>query len=91
MIKSISQIGTLSYTDLKSYQLIISLLKQYGITHCVLSAGSRNVPFVHSIEEDPEFHCYSVVDERRAGSASTGNAIRGKSVAGCYCISGLSI
>lgn len=26
------------YTDLKSYQLIISLLKQYGITHCVLSA-----------------------------------------------------
>lgn len=25
------------------------------------------------------------------GSTSTGNAIRGKSVAGCYCFSGLSI
>ena len=62
------------YTDLKSYQLIISLLKQYGITHCVLSAGSRNVPFVHSIEEDPEFHCYSVVDERSAGYFALGLA-----------------
>ena len=64
------------YTDLKSYQLIISLLKQYGITHCVLSAGSRNVPFVHSIEEDPEFHCYSVVDERSAGYFASGSAYR---------------
>ena len=54
------------YTELKTYQIIIALLKKYGITHCVLSAGSRNVPFVHSIEEDPEFHCYSVVDERSA-------------------------
>lgn len=27
----------------------------------------------------------------RAGSASTGNTIRGKFVAGCYCFSGLSI
>ena len=62
------------YTDLKSYQIIISLLKQYGITHCVLSAGSRNVPFVHSIEEDPEFHCYSVVDERSAGYFALGLA-----------------
>ena len=43
------------YTELKTYQIIIALLKKYGITHCVLSAGSRNVPFVHSIEEDPEF------------------------------------
>ena len=33
-----------------------------------------------------------VVEElARADSASKGNTIRGKSVAGCYCISGLSI
>ena len=45
------------YTELKSYQIIIALLKEYGIRHLVLSAGSRNVPFVHSVEEDPYFTC----------------------------------
>ena len=50
------------------------MLKEYGISHCVLSAGSRNVPFVHSIEEDPYFTCYSVVDERSAGYFALGLA-----------------
>lgn len=62
------------YTELKTYQIIIALLKAYGIKHCVLSAGSRNVPFVHSIEKDPDFHCYSVVDERSAGYFALGLA-----------------
>lgn len=62
------------YTELKTYQIIIALLKKYGIKHCVLSAGSRNVPFVHSVEEDPDFHCYSVVDERSAGYFALGLA-----------------
>ena len=62
------------YTELKTYQIIIALLKKYGIKHCVLSAGSRNVPFVHSIEEDPYFTCYSVVDERSAGYFALGLA-----------------
>lgn len=62
------------YTEVKSYQFIISLLKQYGIKHCVLSAGSRNVPFVHSVEEDDDFICYSVVDERSAGYFALGLA-----------------
>ncbi len=62
------------YTELKAYQIIIALLKEYGIRHCVLSAGSRNVPFVHSVEEDPYFECYSVVDERSAGYFALGLA-----------------
>lgn len=62
------------YTTLKSYQIIIGLLKKYGIKHCVLSAGSRNVPFVHSVEEDDYFKCYSVVDERSAGYFALGLA-----------------
>lgn len=62
------------YTEVKSYQYLIALLKKYGIRHCVLSAGSRNVPFVHSVEEDPYFKCYSVVDERSAGYFALGLA-----------------
>ncbi|KFI86557.1 2-succinyl-5-enolpyruvyl-6-hydroxy-3- cyclohexene -1-carboxylate synthase 1 [Bifidobacterium pullorum subsp. saeculare DSM 6531 = LMG 14934] len=66
------------YTELKSYQIIIALLKKYGIRRCVLSAGSRNVPFVHSVEEDPFFECYSVVDERSAGYFALGLAQESK-------------
>jgi len=62
------------YTELKAYQIIIALMKKWGIKHCVISAGSRNVPFVHSIEEDLFFHCYSVVDERSAGYFALGLA-----------------
>lgn len=60
------------YTEIKSYQIIIALLKKYGISRCVLSAGSRNVPFVHSVEMDSFFDCYSVVDERSAGYFAIG-------------------
>lgn len=62
------------YTDLKTYQQIIALLKKYNIKNCVLSAGSRNVPFVHSVEKDSFFNCYSVVDERSAGYFALGLA-----------------
>ncbi len=60
------------YTELKSYQYIIAMLKNYGVKNLVLSAGSRNVPFVHSVEKDPYFCCYSVVDERSAGYFALG-------------------
>ena len=60
------------YTELKNYQIIIAMLKKYGIKNLVLSAGSRNVPFVHSVEADPYFKCYSVVDERSAGYFAIG-------------------
>lgn len=62
------------YTELKNYQLIIAMLKKYNIKNLVLSAGSRNVPFVHSVEKDSFFKCYSVVDERSAGYFALGLA-----------------
>lgn len=59
-------------TDVKNVQYLIGLLKQYNISHLVLSAGTKNVPFVHSVENDPFFHCYSVVDERSAAFFALG-------------------
>lgn len=64
------------YTPLKSYQIIISLLKQNGVRHLVLSAGTRNIPFVQSVETDPFFTCYSVVDERSAAYMALGISLR---------------
>ena len=60
------------YTTLKNNLIIISMLKKYGIKHLVLSAGSRNMPFVHSVENDDFFKCYSVVDERSAAYFAMG-------------------
>lgn len=62
------------YSDLKNVQVIISLLKQYGIKNMVLSPGTRNVPLVHSVERDSYFKCYSVVDERSAAYFALGLA-----------------
>lgn len=64
------------YTSLKNYQIIISLLKQNNIKHLVLSAGTRNIPFVQSVENDPFFICYSVVDERSAAYMGLGLSLR---------------
>jgi len=60
------------YTNLKNVQIIISLLKQHNIKHLVLSPGTRNTPFVHSVETDPFFQCYSIVDERSAAYFALG-------------------
>ena len=64
------------YTRIRNVQILISLLKQYGIKKLVLSPGSRNIPFVHSVEEDSYFQCYSVVDERSAGYFAIGLAVQ---------------
>lgn len=62
------------YTILNNVQIIISLLKEYKVKHLVLSPGSRNVPFVHSVENDSDFTCYSVTDERSAAYFALGLA-----------------
>lgn len=59
--------GSTKYVSLKNVQILIALLKEYNIRNLVLSPGGRNVPFVHSVENDPFFRCYSIVDERSAG------------------------
>ncbi len=62
------------YTHIKQVQIIVSLLKQYGIRHLVISPGTRHVPLVHAVEIDSFFTCYSVVDERSAGFVALGLA-----------------
>lgn len=60
------------YTADPSNQIVVALLKKFGIHHMVLSAGTRNIPFVYSVENDPFFKCYSVVDERSAAYFAIG-------------------
>jgi len=66
------------YSDNKIIQILIALLKEFGVRHGVLSPGTRNVPLVHSLEKDSYFKCYSIVDERSAGYFAIGLALETK-------------
>lgn len=59
-------------TGYKHIRILVSLLKQYGIKHIVASPGSRNISIVKTLEDDPFFTCYSVVDERSAAYFAIG-------------------
>lgn len=60
------------YTKIINVQILVSLLKQHNIKHLVLSAGTRHVPLALSVENDPFFKSYSVVDERSAAYFAIG-------------------
>lgn len=60
------------YSSLQNIQILISLLKKYEIRDIVISAGTRHTPFVGSVEHDPFFKTYSVVDERSASFFAIG-------------------
>ena len=62
------------YTQYKSISILIALLKEHNIRHIVISPGSRMRDFLLSVEEDPFFKCYSVVDERSAAYFAIGVA-----------------
>ncbi len=64
--------GCAVYASQKNVQILVSLLKQHGVRHAVLSPGSRNMAIVASLESDPWFTCYSIVDERSAGYFAVG-------------------
>ena len=63
------------YTELESIQIVIALLKKFGIRHIVTSPGMRSVPIVHSVENDPFFITHNVVDERSAAYYAIGVAL----------------
>lgn len=62
------------YSDEKNVQLIIALLKEYGIRKIIASPGTTNMAFVGSIQHDPYFEIYSSVDERSAAYMACGLA-----------------
>lgn len=62
------------YTDEKSVQIIISLLKAHNVRKVVSSPGTMNVTFIGSIQDDDFFEIYSSVDERSAAYIACGLA-----------------
>lgn len=61
-------------SDERSVQILISLLKQYGIKKVVASPGATNITFVASMQHDKFFEIISSVDERSAAYIACGIA-----------------
>ena len=60
------------YTNERNKQIIIYLLKKYGINKVVVSPGATNFALVGSMQYDPYFEMYSCVDERAAAYMAIG-------------------
>ena len=71
----------------KNVRILLSLLKQYNVRHFVISPGSRNMSIVKSVEDDPFFTCYSVVDERSAAYFAVGLSLEVRSPVVITCTS----
>lgn len=79
------------YSNIRSVQILISLLKEFDIRDIVLSPGGSDIPLIHSIETDIFFHCYSVVDERSAAYYAMGVAQTKNRPVACVCTSGTAV
>ena len=62
------------YTNERGPQIIIALLKAYGIRKIIASPGTTNLSLVASMQQDPFFEMYSSVDERSAAYMACGMA-----------------
>lgn len=62
------------YTNNRTVQMLIYLLKANHIKKVIASPGTTNIEFVGSIENDPYFEIYSSVDERSAAYLACGLA-----------------
>lgn len=51
---------------------LTALLVAFGISHAVVSPGSRNAPLAHSLASCPAISCVPVVDERSAAFTAIG-------------------
>ena len=62
------------YTDERNAQMLLYLMKQYGIKKVIASPGATNVNVVSSMQQDSYFEMYSCVDERSAAYMAVGMA-----------------
>lgn len=79
------------YSEITSVQVLISLMKKFGICDVVLSPGGSDIPLIHSIETDNFFNCFSVVDERSAAYYAMGVAQQNNRPCACICTSGTAV
>lgn len=76
------------YTNIKSVQYLVAMLKKRDVTTAVVSPGTSHDPIVRSIEEDGSFTTYSITDERSAAFFAIGLAQQLNKPIAIMCTSG---
>jgi len=61
-------------SDKKPVQDFVSLLSKHGIGHVIITPGSRNAPFIISLNEHETIKAFSIIDERSAAFVALGMA-----------------
>lgn len=79
------------YSNIQSVQILVALLKQYEVRDVVIAPGGSDIPLIHSVESDPDFVCYSVVDERSLIYFAIGVSQQKKVKVACICTSGTAV
>lgn len=59
-------------SNFNTVHYLIALLKAYGLKNIVSSPGMQNSFFNATVQEDKDFRCFSVIDERSAAYVATG-------------------
>ena len=79
------------YPKIPLAQSIIQICMAKGITHIVISPGSRNAPLTIGFANNPNFTCYSIADERCAGFFALGIAQQIDKPVALLCTSGSAL
>ncbi|WP_109852990.1 2-succinyl-5-enolpyruvyl-6-hydroxy-3-cyclohexene-1-carboxylic-acid synthase [Aquimarina sp. AU58] len=79
------------YSKIPLAQSIVTLCEAKGITHIVISPGSRNAPLIIGFSEHPDMQCYSIVDERCAAFFALGIAQQIQKPVALVCSSGSAL
>ena len=79
------------YPQIPLAQTVIETCRIYGITNIVISPGSRNAPLTIGFVNNPNFKCFSIVDERCAAFFAMGIAQQTKEPVAIICTSGSAL
>ncbi len=81
----------MNYSKIPLAQTVAYLCQEKGISHIVISPGSRNAPLTISFTENPFFKTYSIVDERCAAFFALGMAQQLQKPVALVCTSGSAL
>jgi len=73
------------YTSERNAQILIFLMREYGIKKIVVSPGATNASFVYSLQQDGFFEIYSAPDERSAAYIACGLAVESNEIVALSC------
>lgn len=75
----------------KGIREIASMCLEHGITHIILSPGSRCAPLTIAFTQNSKFTCYQVIDERSAAFFALGISLKIKAPVAIICTSGSAV